>query len=539
MHAHIISAGISLALLVSQLAQVQSFPHNEPSLHPRQVVSFDSTVPSALLTCLAPLGSSVLQRDTTAFQANRYGFDLRYTYDPAVIVMANSAADVQTAVKCAAASNVPVAPRSGGHSFEGYSIGGQNGSLVIDLTGLSSVTVVGSQAKVGSGIRLGPLYLSLYNQGNWTINAGTCPSVGIGGHALGGGFGLLARKYGLLIDRIQEMEVVNANGDIITTSATQNPDMFYALRGAGGGSFGVVTSFTLSLIQPPDVVTSFTYDWNLSDYTGVLRAYVDFQANAPRELGVEMNVASNGLEMYGTYQGSKAQQAAALAPFLNAVPAPTASDVREGRLIDAQLRFAYMAGDPTDINALSLTTNKPGDSRYTKGKSLVYPTPLTNATIALIGKWASQTPVGSTANYIIIDLWGGAVQDTTQNATSFVHRDAHTVFEFVAEWNENPDAIAGIPDCQGCLQWMNDMYNDFLQDYQATYGSVRGYQNYIDNGIPNWKNAYYGSAIDRLMQIKATVDPSNVFKFPQSIPSSQDTVPITDFFTNLFAAFRH
>ncbi|KAF9350811.1 hypothetical protein BGX26_011052 [Mortierella sp. AD094] len=528
-------------LLVSQFAQVQSLPHNEPSLHPRQVVSPSSTNSSALLTCLAPLGSSVLQRNTAPFQANRYAFDLRYTFSPAVIVMANSAADVQTAVKCAAASNVPVAPRSGGHSFEGYSIGGQDGSLVIDLTGLSSVTVVGSQAKVGSGIRLGPLYLSLFSQGGWTINGGTCPTVGIGGHALGGGFGLLARKYGLLIDRIQEMEVVNANGDIITASATQNPDMFYALRGAGGGSFGVVTSFTISLIQPPAMVTSFTYDWKFSDYAGVLRAYVDFQANAPREIGVEMNVAPDGLEMYGTYQGPMTQLAAAMAPFLSAVPAPTTSDVREGRLIDAQLRFAYMAGNPTDINALSLTgANKPGDSRYTKGKSLVYPTPLTNATIALIGKWASQKPVGSTANYIIIDLWGGAVQDTTQDATSFVHRDAHTVFEFVAEWDEDPNAAPGKPDCQGCLQWMNDMYSDFLLDYNANYGPVRGYQNYIDSAMPNWQDAYYGSAINRLMQIKAAADPSNIFKFPQSIPlnsTSQGTVSITSFFTNLFAAF--
>ncbi|KAF9091662.1 hypothetical protein BGX27_001994 [Mortierella sp. AM989] len=542
MRLHIISISISLALLVSQLAQARSLPQNTTVLQPRQYVSPNAANSSGLLQCLAPLGIKVLQRKSVPFEANRYAYDLRYTFNPAVIVMASSSADVQTAIKCAKASGVPVAPRSGGHSFEGYSIGGQDGALVIDLSGLSFVTVIGNIAKVGSGIRLGPLYLSLYSQGGWTINGGTCPSVGIGGHALGGGFGLMSRKYGLLVDRIQDMEVVNANGDIVTASATQNPDLFYALRGAGGGSFGVVTSFTLLPFQPPPVVTSFAYEWSITDYARVLRAYVDFQANAPRDVGVEMNVGPGGLELYGIYQGPGTAQAAALAPFFNAAPLPLASDIRESRLIDAQLRFAYITGDPIDIAALGLSGPfKAGDSRYTKGKSLVYPKLLKDSTIALIGKWASKKPVGSTSNYLIIDLWGGAIQDTTQDATSFVHRDAHTVFEFVVEWDASPNPLPGKPDCQGCLEWMNGMYNDFLLDYKANYGVVRGYQNYIDSAMPNWQDAYYGSAIDRLMQIKSASDPSNVFRFPQSIPlsSKQSSLAITDFFTSLFAGFSN
>ncbi|KAG0246854.1 hypothetical protein BG011_002312, partial [Mortierella polycephala] len=149
----------------------------------------------SLLACLDPLGSKVLKRNSAPFEKNRYAFDLRYTFLPEVVVMATSTSDVQLAVKCAKAAGVAVTPRSGGHSFEGYCIGGQDGALVIDLSGLATVAVKSSTAKVGSGIRLGPLYLELYNQGGWTINAGTCPSVGIGGHALGGGFGLLSRKH--------------------------------------------------------------------------------------------------------------------------------------------------------------------------------------------------------------------------------------------------------------------------------------------------------------------------------------------------------
>ncbi|KAG0056028.1 hypothetical protein BGZ83_006641 [Gryganskiella cystojenkinii] len=475
---------------------------------------------SQLLNCLKPLGSKVLTSSSSQYNAQRYGFDLRYTFKPQVIVMASSVSDVQTAVKCATDAKVAVAPRSGGHSFEGYSIGGQDGSLVLDLTGMSAVTVSSKGvAKVGAGIRLGQLYLDLFNKGGYTINAGTCPSVGIGGHALGGGFGLLARKKGLLIDSIIEMQVVNAQGQVLTVSATSNPDLFYALRGAGGGSYGVVTQFTLQAFKPSTKVTSYTYDWKIKDYAAVLRAYIDFQSIASRDVGVEMNVAADGLMMYGLFEGSKAEQAKALAPFLSKAPKPSNSDVREGRHIDAQLRFAYVSGDPKDINALSLKGKyKAGDSRYTKGKSLVYNAPLKDSTIALLGKWGAMKPKGSTANYIIVDIWGGAVSDTSADATAFIHRNAHSVFEFVSEWNEDPNAKPGVKDCKECLNWMNNMYAEFLKDYKANYGDVRGYQNYIDKDLLEWQDAYYGSALSKLKQIKKATDPSNTFRFPQSIP---------------------
>ncbi|KAF9290917.1 hypothetical protein BGZ88_007123 [Linnemannia elongata] len=522
-----LSASAALLFLSSSSQFTQAYilpPHAipAPGLVARQE-PIASAVNSTFIACLKPLGAKVLQRKTAGFEKERYAFDLRYTYNPEVVVMAASAADVQVAVKCAKASNVPVAPRSGGHSFEGYSIGGQDGSLVLDLSGLSSVKVTGSgataEAKVGSGVRLGPLYLALFNQGGWTLNGGTCPSVGVGGHTLGGGFGLLSRKYGLLIDSLLEIEVVNADGNLVTASKTQNQDLFYALRGAGGGSYGVVTSFTYRPIKPAAKATSFTYNWPLSQASAVLKAYVEFQPTASRDIGVEMNVAPDGLMMYGIYQGTKADQATAMASFLTAAGKPKSSDVREGRYIDGQLRFAYIYNDPKDINALGLTGGyKPGDSRYTKGKSLVYPSVLKTSTINLLKKWGAKTPSGGTANYIIVDIWGGAVQDHSADETAFIHRDAHTVFEFVSEWDENPDVKPGKPDCAACLKWMNDMYAEFLTDFKANYGPVRGYQNYIDKDIPNWQDAYYGSAITRLKQIKKSVDPGNVFRFPQSIP---------------------
>ncbi|KAF9934166.1 hypothetical protein FBU30_003190 [Linnemannia zychae] len=511
---HIPSSSSILLLLVS--LALSTIDAASPTSSPKG--------PSAdFLKCLQPLGSSkVYTSKDSAYQQQRYGFDLRYNYKPSVIVMAKSVKDVQTAVKCAAAANIAVAPRSGGHSFEGYSIGGQDGSMVLDLTAMNSVKVTGNKAKVGAGIKLGKLYLDLFNQGGWTINAGTCPSVGIGGHALGGGFGLLSRKYGLLIDRIVEIEMVNAKGEVIKASAKSNQDLFYSLRGAGGGSFGVVTSFTILPFKPASKVTSFSYSWKIKDYAAVLKAYTNFQAKASRDIGVEMVIDSSGVELLGIFQGPKSQQASALASFFKAAPKPDSNDVRESRQIDAQLRFAWVEGGKEgDINGLALKSPfRAGDSHYTKGKSIVYPSALKDSTIALLGKWGAKKPSGATANYIIADLWGGAVQDTAVDATSFIHRNAHTVFEFVVEWDQSANPKPGKPDCIDCLKWMNDMYAEFLADFKSAgyAGPLRGYQNYIDMEIPNWKDAYYGSAMTRLTKTKNSVDPGNIFRFPQSIP---------------------
>lgn len=508
MHIPRLSTAVSLLLLISSttstpLAQV----------NPSQNALTLAALPTCqLLACLEPLGAKVLTSNDTKYNEERYVFDLRYTYLPQIIVMATSVSDVQTAVKCAAASKVAVAPRSGGHSYEGYSIGGQDGSLVIDLGGFTSVTVKNGVAKVGAGVRLGKLYLELFNQGGYTLNAGTCPSVGIGGHALGGGFGLLGPKYGLLIDRITEMQVVNAQGQLLTVSTTSNPDLFYALRGAGGGSYGVVTEFTILPIEPAPVVTSYSYNWKLEDYAAVLRAFTDFQLLVSDDIGIKLNVGPNGLRMSGLFEGTEDDQLRAMAPFFAKVPKPEKSDVREGRYIDAQLRLASIPNDPKDINALLLKVNP----LARKGKSLVYPKALKDSSIDLLGKWAAIKPNGARVTFFLITIWGGAVAKVPENSTAFIHRNAHSVIEFMVDWTK--DTSTHGEDCETCLEWMNDMYTEFLDDFRANYGSVRGYQNYIDLEIPNWQDAYYGSALPRLKQIKGVADPENTFRFPQSIP---------------------
>ena len=140
--------------------------------------------------------------------------------------------DVQAAVKCGASTQTPVVARSGGHSYAAYGLGGQDGSLVIDLSALKSITFANDnqQATVQTGNRLGDVGLSLWNNGQKVLPHGTCPNVGSGGHTSYGGFGFLSRFGGLLLDRVVSAEVVLANGTVVTASKDSNTDLFWVCR---------------------------------------------------------------------------------------------------------------------------------------------------------------------------------------------------------------------------------------------------------------------------------------------------------------------
>jgi hypothetical protein len=132
-----------------------------------------------------------------------------------------------------------------------------------------------------------------------------------------------------------------------------------------------------------------------------------------------------------------------------------------------------------------------------------------DASLSIINKWLPQYPRG----YIIIDLWGGAVRNQpSTGANAFVHRSQQFGIEFVSEWDKGT--------CTKCLDWLSSFFNEMLAQYKKEYTTVKAYQNYIDRTLQGWSSAYYADALPRLVSIKKTVDPGNVFRNPQSIPVS-------------------
>ena len=190
---------------------------------------------------------------------------------PLAVLSVASAQDVATGLTFAQDHAIPVAVRSGGHSYRGWSGGGSPKALVLDCRPLSRVTLDGSAVTIGSGAALASVYDTLGGQGR-AIAAGSCATVGIAGLTLGGGVGVLTRAMGLTCDAVTSMEVVTADGSVRTRSADAEPDLFWALRGGGGGHLGVVTSFELTTQAAPTLQTVYL-QWPISAAEQVIEAW--------------------------------------------------------------------------------------------------------------------------------------------------------------------------------------------------------------------------------------------------------------------------
>ncbi|HUQ59426.1 FAD-binding oxidoreductase [Lentzea sp.] len=397
---------------------------------------------------------------------------------PAAIARVASAADVQACVE-AARLRAPVAARSGGHSYAGYSTP-ENG-LQIDLRELADIEVLpGDQVRVGAGATLGEVSRVLAASGR-CLPTGTCPSVGVAGLTLGGGIGVLARKYGLTCDHLVSAEVVTADGRLVTASAEQEPDLFWALRGGGGGNFGIVTEFVFSTVPAPDV-TVFSLEYPAGATADVLGAWQTWIAQAPDELWSNVNIRGGTpptCRVGGCFVGS----AGGLTSLLSALPAPANRFVQPQSYSGA---VKYFAG--TGIQHESFVAS-----------SRVVREPISDPAraVALMNGQADES-------YLIFDGLRGAVAGIAPDATAFPHRTALASAQIYfktppAGATETAQAVARVRDGLGAL-----------------VGDT-GYVNYIDPQMPKWAEAYYGGNLGRLREVAGKYDPDKVFAFAQSI----------------------
>jgi hypothetical protein len=214
---------------------------------------------AALSDCLRATGAEVVEPAAgAAFAAARQVNNARISAWPIAVAYAADATQVATLVRCCAAAGVRAVPRGGGHSYEGLSV--QSGAVVVDVSRIDYVEVDAQRrtARVGGGATLGKVY-SAVAAASPTLAAvgGVCPSVGVGGHILGGGWGLMSRAFGQACDRVRAVALVDAAGALLEADAERNSDLLWASCGGGGGAFGVVVEFTLALVEVPPVVTLF------------------------------------------------------------------------------------------------------------------------------------------------------------------------------------------------------------------------------------------------------------------------------------------
>lgn len=426
-------------------------------------------------------------------------FNLRWSdVKPAGIAQVADAADVATAIGWARDHDVELVARSGGHSYAGFStIAG----LHIDLTAMTAVQVDqdAGRATVAGGARNLNLYAAL-EPASQAISAGRCVSVGVAGLTLGGGFGFSARKLGLTCDVLTETELVTADGEVLTCNERENPDLFWALRGGGGGNFGINTSFTFDLTPVGDV-TVYEIGWDHRHLAAVFDAFERIMATAPDDFSVRLAVKPDnrlaglpgGVTALGQHFGSEAELRDILAPAL-AAAAPASTDIREVDFFVGKT-FLQEGANPA----------------FSIERSRVANAPLTTEAVETIVAALDRWPGGSSdaSAQLAVFAWGGAIGAVAPDATAFVHRDAFSVNSIQYEWGPE-DPIDVVRDG---LVWVDETL-DVMQEFVTPYC----YQNFLDVELDDPLHAYYGANLDRLIEIKAAVDPDDVFHFPQSIP---------------------
>ncbi|EGG03612.1 uncharacterized protein MELLADRAFT_37894 [Melampsora larici-populina 98AG31] len=465
---------------------------------------------ASLRTKFSKLGIDAVFPGDPSYKKFATPFNKRLTYMPAAVVFPNNTKAVSDSVKAAVEARIPVSPRSGGHSYAAYGLGGTNGALVVDLSRINKVSVNQStgQAVIGTGNRLGDVAIRLHSQGGRAIPHGTCPYVGIGGHAAFGGFGPTSRMWGLTSDNIISQEVVLANGTIVQASKNANSDLFWALRGAGA-SYGVVTSMKFQTYAAPSQPTKFDIQWDF-DPNGFANALIKFQtfcrSNLPAELGVEADLGRGtqsgrlNFALYGVWYGDSSKFPAVIQPFLNVM-----SDTLD--LMNLTLFFPYTG---VDLSAEH-------DTFYAKSLTTPQSAPMSNSSIQAFSKYLSSEGWKTDTKWLVqFILYGGqnsAITAVAKYATAFAQRSILWTIQFYASSRNYapPFPSAG-------LTFLDQMVSKIVNSNPSgwAYGA---YANYVDDRLSatQWKNLYYNTHYQRLTKIKSAYDPQNVFAYPQSI----------------------
>lgn len=415
---------------------------------------------------------------------------------PRAVVLCKTPTDVSETISFASRAGLETAIRSGGHSVAGLS---STRGIVIDVTPMRSISVSGGAATVGAGARLGDLYDALHEHG-LTIPAGCGPSVGIAGLTLGGGVGILGRKYGLTCDHLIAAQVVLADGRVVECDDDHHEELFWALRGAGGGTFGVVTTLVFRTVPAP-AATCFHLVWPLAQAAAVIDAWQAWAPAAPDELDASLLLTATGdpdrprmANLLGAMHGNEADAAERLGELVaRAGVNPTSASRRRMRYREAK-RYLAQLGDQL------------GESGQEEGhlfsKSEFFRQRLPTETIEALVENLSRGLVPGQSRHLDFLPWGGAYNRARSDATAFVHRDEL----FLVQHLLVVDPHASTTETEAARDWLTRAWA-----LAHPWGSGGVYQNFPDPDLENSGHAYYGTNYDRLLHVKARYDPANFF----------------------------
>jgi len=434
------------------------------------------------------LGGRLLLPGQEGYDTARRVMNAGIDKHPALIVQPSGAADVMSAVTFARERELLLAVKCGGHSFGGKST--CNGGMQIDLSSLRSARIdpFSRTAYIGGGSLLGELDHEAMALGLVTT-AGTVSHTGVGGLSLGGGFGRLARRYGLALDNIKSVDIVAADGKLWRASAEENADLFWGVRG-GGGNFGVVTSFEFQLHPMQRNVIGGDVVFPLAQLRDVMSFYADYATSAPDDLYLDFVVTSKHgsadgvVVLHACYSGPEDQAEKVLGPIR-----------RAGTPINDGIKV-------TDYVAIQRSWDNT-DPRHT-GEYLKsgFVNELSGKLVDTIVQTYQAMPERATT--LFFQHSGGAIGRVPANATAFAHRKSQANMYAVVEWP---------------LDEAQDEHVAYIRKWWKNFEPFTDgwYTNDVSDDSANRANKNYQGNFERLVEVKNKYDPTNLFRLNANI----------------------
>ncbi|KAF2131477.1 Glucooligosaccharide oxidase [Dothidotthia symphoricarpi CBS 119687] len=468
-----------------------------------------NTSSSAVQKCLeGAVGSdNVAFKGAPLFQITHVKpYNLDIPVSPAAVTYPDSTEQVAAVVNCAVENGLKVQPRCGGHSYANYGIGGQDNTIVVDMKHFQQFSMDQStwQATIGGGTLLDDVSKRLHENGKRAMAHGTCPQVGIGGHATIGGLGPSSRMWGSALDHVEEVEIVLANSSVIRASEKQNSDVFFASKGAAAG-FGIITEFKVRTQAEPGKAVLYSYNIHGGDAAAKANAFKQWQKlisdpTLSRKFASQFILTEQfGAIITGTFFGSQQEF-----DGLNISARLPSNDESVLELKD----WLGVVGHWAEDVALDIVG---GIQSNFYAKSLAYTEDdiIPDDGVDKLFQYIDKADKGGAVWFVIWDLEGGATNDVAPDATAYGHRDAlfyHQVYAVNPFGNVNAktkDFLAGV----------NNVIADALPN-----NDKGAYAGYVDPALgENSASLYWGGNVEKLRRIKKDIDPLDIFHNPQSI----------------------
>jgi FAD/FMN-containing dehydrogenase len=432
------------------------------------------------------LDGQLLLPDDAGYDQARTVWNAIIDRRPRMIIRCASAGDVVTAVRTARELDLEIGVRCGGHSALGFAV--PDDGLMIDLTPMGGVRVdpARRRARVQGGALLGALDRAAQRHGLATT-AGNVSHTGVGGLTLGGGMGWLARRCGLACDNVASFEMVTADGDIVRASGTENPDLFWGLRG-GGGNFGVVTEFEFRLHPVGTRALVVEYDFPSERALPALRAWRDLNARAPRQATFTASVGGAGVATVGFVWAGDPERGRGLLPEMRALGRPAAERVSELSYLELQSRDDTVGGHAW--------------RRYSKGHYLrQFPD---EAIEAFLARGAADDR-GENLPGVGLQAYGGAIADVADEDAAFSHRDTLLEFGTGTRWTDPAEDQARKAVARRCAAALEPFASGVYVNALS------------DEGAAGVRRAYPPAKLARLTALKNAYDPRNVFHLNHNI----------------------